>query len=283
MYSVKQGGGDGFVVFSEDDKSARVRKLQLETQLRRALEKGEFYLMYQPIYDLETMRIARFEALLRWENPQFGNVGPDEFIPLCEVNGLIVDIGEWVLATGYRQVCEWQATYGVATGISVNLSSRQLAAKNVVERLARCVDFGIEGRPAVDLEITESGIIDVGPRSIALMNELRAAGFSLSIDDFGTGYSSLAYLSQFPVECLKIDRTFTLALGGEKDSHGIVEAVIAKQRVVQREYLQARIHFTRKINLLQNRGRVQRATFMHEQCRLSQMQMGKFDVGQQRF
>ena len=230
MYSAKKGGGDGCAVFSEDDKSGRVRKLQLETQLRRALEKGEFYLEYQPIFDLKTMLIARFEALLRWQNPQFGKVGPDEFIPLCEINGLIVDIGEWVLATGYRQVCEWQDTYGVSAGISVNVSARQLAAKNVVERLARCVDLGRAGRPAVDLEITESGIIDVGPRSIALMNDLRAAGFSLSIDDFGTGYSSLAYLSQFPVECLKIDRSFTLALGGENDSHGIVEAVIAMGR-----------------------------------------------------
>jgi len=230
MYSAKKGGGDGCAVFSEDDKSARVRKLQLETQLRRALEKGEFHLEYQPIFDLKTMLIARFEALLRWQNPQFGKVSPDEFIPLCETNGLIVDIGEWVLATGFRQVCEWQDTYGVSTGISVNLSPRQLATKNVVERLARCVDLGRAGRPAVDLEITESGIIDIGPRSIALMNELRAAGFSLSIDDFGTGYSSLAYLSQFPVECLKIDRSFTLALGGENDSHGIVEAVIAMGR-----------------------------------------------------
>ena len=230
MYSAKKGGGDGCAVFSEDDKSVRVRKLQLETQLRRALEKGEFHIEYQPIFDLKTMLIARFEALLRWQNPQFGKVSPDEFIPLCETNGLIVDIGEWVLATGFRQVCEWQDTYGVSTGISVNLSPRQLATKNVVERLARCVDLGRAGRPAVDLEITESGIIEIGPRSIALMNELRAAGFSLSIDDFGTGYSSLAYLSQFPVECLKIDRSFTLALGGENDSHGIVEAVIAMGR-----------------------------------------------------
>ncbi|MDQ3287572.1 MAG: EAL domain-containing protein [Pseudomonadota bacterium] len=230
MYSAKQSGGDTCVVFSEDDKSARLRKLQLETQLRRALEKGEFYLEYQPIFDLETMLISRFEALLRWDNPQFGKVGPDEFIPLCEINGLIVEIGEWVLATGYRQVCQWQKTYGLSTGISVNVSARQLAAKDVVERLARCVDLERDGRPAVDLEITESGIIDVGPRSVALMNELREAGFSLSIDDFGTGYSSLAYLSQFPVSCLKIDRSFTLALGGQNNSHGIVEAVIAMGR-----------------------------------------------------
>lgn len=230
MYSAKQGGGDGCVVFSEDDKGARVRKLQMETQLRRALEKGEFHVEYQPIFDLETMKIARFEALLRWQSPQFGSVGPDEFIPLCEINGLIVDIGEWVLATAYRQTCEWQRTYGVSPGISVNVSARQLAAKNVVQRLSACVDLAREGRPAVDLEITESGIIDIGPRSIGLMNDLRAAGFSLSIDDFGTGYSSLAYLSQFPVECLKIDRSFTLALGGENNSHGIVEAVIAMGR-----------------------------------------------------
>ena len=254
MYSAKQGGGDSCVVFSEDDKSARVRKLQLETQLRRALEKGEFYLEYQPIFDLDTMRIARFEALLRWANPQFGNVGPEEFIPLCEINGLIVDIGEWVLATGYRQVCEWQRTWGVSIGISVNVSARQLGAKNVVERLAQCVDFSRGGRPAVDLEITESGIIDVGPRSIALMNELRAAGFSLSIDDFGTGYSSLAYLSQFPVECLKIDRSFTIALGGENDSHGIVEAVIAMGRSLGMKVVAEGVQTTAQLAALRTMG-----------------------------
>ncbi|MBA2239119.1 MAG: EAL domain-containing protein [Lysobacter sp.] len=254
MYSAKQGGGDACVVFSEDDKSARMRKLQLETQLRRALEKGEFYLEYQPIFDLETMLIARFEALLRWDNPQFGRVGPDEFIPLCEINGLIVDIGEWVLATGYRQVCAWQKTYGLSPGISVNVSARQLAAKNVVERLARCVDFERDDRPAVDLEITESGIIDVGPRSVALMNRLREAGFSLSIDDFGTGYSSLAYLSQFPVSCLKIDRSFTLALGSENESRGIVEAVIAMGRSLGMKVVAEGVQTTAQMKALQDMG-----------------------------
>jgi len=126
--------------------------------------------------------------------------------------------------------------------------------RDVVERLARCVDLGRAGRPAVDLEITESGIIDIGPRSIALMNELRAAGFSLSIDDFGTGYSSLAYLSQFPVECLKIDRSFTLALGGDNDSHGIVEAVIAMGRSLGMKVVAEGVETSAQLDALRELG-----------------------------
>ena len=227
MYSAKQGGGDAFAVFSQDDSTVRVRKLQVETQLRRALENGEFSLSYQPIFELEGMRLSRFEALLRWDNPLLGSVSPEEFIPLCEVNGLIVDIGQWVLATAFREVCEWQRVYGVSKGISVNVSARQLAVKDVAARLASCVDLTRPNAPKVELEITETSIIDVGPRSVAVMEDLRAAGFSLSIDDFGTGYSSLAYLSRFPVECLKIDRSFVTDLGATNESRGIVAAVVA--------------------------------------------------------
>ncbi|MDQ3617514.1 MAG: EAL domain-containing protein [Pseudomonadota bacterium] len=227
MYSAKQGGGDGFAVFSQDDSTVRVRKLQVETQLRRALDNGEFTLVYQPIFELEGMKLSRFEALLRWENPVLGTVSPEEFIPLCEVNGLIVDIGEWVLTTAFRQVCEWQQIYGVSKCISVNVSARQLAVKDVAARLASCVDLSGPNAPRVDLEITETSIMDVGPRSVAVMEDLRAAGFSLSIDDFGTGYSSLAYLSRFPVKCLKIDRSFVTDLGSCDQSGGIVAAVVA--------------------------------------------------------
>lgn len=254
MYTAKRAGGGSHAIFSRDDGDARVRKMQLETQLHRALEKGEFHLDYQPIYELATHELARFEALLRWNNPLLGVISPTEFISLCEKNGLIVPIGEWVLSTAFDQVIAWQRLHGLRVGVSVNLSGRQLGVRNLAQRLATCADLTVSDCPPIDLEITESSIIEVGARSVEIMKELRAAGFSLSIDDFGTGYSSLAYLSKFPVNCLKIDRSFVADLGGANDTRGIVAAVVAMGSSLGMKVVAEGVETAAQLHALQEMG-----------------------------
>ncbi len=209
MYRAKKQGKGCAVLFDAAMRTDTLRRLQIQTDLRFALEQKEFQLYYQPIIELSTSKIAGFEALLRWEHPQQGFISPGEFIPVAEETGIIVPLGEWVLREACRQLHIWKEKFISPKPLmmSVNLSSQQFTA-DLSQRVDKILqDTDILGRE-LKLEITETAIMTDPQLAIATLNELKQRGIMICIDDFGTGYCSLGYLHQFPVDILKIDRSF---------------------------------------------------------------------------
>ena len=223
MYHAKELGRANYQFFTEQMNQAASRRLALESELRRALAKEELVLHYQPIVEAASGKPAGHEALVRWQHPERGLVAPGEFIPLAEETGLILRIGEWVL----REACRW-AMRGTRKGrpVAVNLSPRQFNDPRLADHVARALkDSGLPPR-MLELEITESTAMQQTDATLAALQGLKALGVSIAIDDFGTGYSSLAYLRRFPVDRLKIDRTFVADIGVD-DPSAIVPAIIA--------------------------------------------------------
>ena len=202
------------------DARAQARRL-LELDLRAALVRGEFEVHYQPIHDLDAGAITGFEALVRWNHPTRGMMPPDEFIPLAEPTGLIVPLGEWVLRTACRDAKSWSQDVSVA----VNLSPAQFKPRNLVPLVVSALSAS--GLPAhrLELEITESVLLQDNEATLATLHELHELGVRISMDDFGTGYSSLSYLRSFPFDKIKIDRSFICELATRDDSMAIVRAV----------------------------------------------------------
>ncbi|MBW3629712.1 MAG: EAL domain-containing protein [Gemmatimonadetes bacterium] len=210
MYRAKARGTGQFEIFDRTMHADALARLQLETDLRRAIEREEFRLHYQPVIELKTGRAVGFEALLRWEHPLRGLVYPSEVIPVAEETGMIVRIGEWVLNEGCRQLVAWQKELGsdAPLWVGVNLSAKQLSQPNLLDRVEAAVrDTGIEPH-MLKLEITESGVIDNSEVATRTLRQLKSLGVQLFMDDFGTGYSSLSYLHRLPLDALKIDRSF---------------------------------------------------------------------------
>ncbi|RKT58654.1 PAS domain S-box-containing protein/diguanylate cyclase (GGDEF)-like protein [Azonexus fungiphilus] len=205
----KQAGRNTFRFYAPEMNADAARRLGLESALRDALKNGELDVHYQPQVSLDSGRVIGMEALLRWHSPQFGTVSPGEFIPLAEDNGMILAIGEWVLATACRQARRWHDLgLGAPLRLAVNLSARQFRQANLEQLVARCLaDSGLPAS-ALELEITESAFIDDVDEAIAMCRKLKQLGVKLSLDDFGTGYSSLSYVSRFPFDKIKIDQSF---------------------------------------------------------------------------
>jgi EAL domain-containing protein (putative c-di-GMP-specific phosphodiesterase class I) len=205
-----------------------VARLRTESGLRRALENDEFRLHYQPFVGLRTGALEGFEALLRWEHPEQGLLAPDKFLAVAEETGLIVPIGKWVLEESARQLAEWQCRFprGGPWTMAVNLSARQLARAGLAKQVAGVLaSSGIEPS-MLCLELTESVLIEATTPALAMLHSLKELGVQLSIDDFGTGYSSLSYLRRFPVDVVKVDRSFVAGLGVDGEDDAIVAAVV---------------------------------------------------------
>jgi diguanylate cyclase (GGDEF)-like protein len=228
MYRAKTGGKGRYVVFDQSMNDAAMERLGLEADLRRAIERGEFRLVYQPIVSLEGERICEVEALIRWLRPGRGLVSPSLFVPLAEETGLIVAIGQWVLEQACLQAVAWHRTHpDDAPRLSVNLSAKQFQHPRLVEDIARSVrTSGLDPR-MLTLEITESAIMVDTEAAAATLLRLKDLGIQLAIDDFGTGYSSLSYLKRFRVDTLKIDRSFVDKLGEDPHDTAIVRGVVA--------------------------------------------------------
>jgi diguanylate cyclase (GGDEF)-like protein len=222
----KEFGGGQIQRFSEELRQALNRKLVLESQLRRALEQNELFLVYQPKIDLKHETVAGLEVLLRWRHPEHGLVSPEEFIPVAEESGQIVEIGEWVLRSAVAQARRW-AEAGLRVPVAVNLSARQFLHSDIVATVEQVVREARLDPALLELELTESMSIDDPARSAELLGRLRALGVSLSIDDFGTGYSSLSYLKRLPVHKLKIDISFVQDMCQSSESLAMVKAIIA--------------------------------------------------------
>lgn len=224
----REGGSDDDTIhfFSHRSHTDLDERLAIEAQLRRALERNEFRVEYQPKVSIADGRIVGFEALLRWSNPVLGEVSPARFIPIAERTGLIIAIGAWVLDDTCRQMSAWAAATGAPVKVAVNLSPRQFHQKDLLPSIRDCIARWGVAPGSLELEITETALVSREQEVDVLMRGIRALGVELSIDDFGTGYSSLAYLKRFPVQRLKIDRAFIRDLGQDDDSAAIVHSVI---------------------------------------------------------
>ena len=225
LHKAKAAGKEGYVKFESAMQTAAQDRIHLEMDLADALEGEQFFLVYQPMLDLESERVVGVEALLRWRHPTGEVIAPDVFIPLAEGNGSIVPIGRWVLGEACSQGAAWCES-GHPLKISVNVSARQLERREFVEEVRRALaDSGLD--PAtLTLEITETVLMRKPEETASLLTELKALGVRIAVDDFGTGYSSLAYLRQFPVDSLKIDRTFITGLAVSREAHALTHTLI---------------------------------------------------------
>jgi len=220
MYRAKSRGKARYEIFDADMRASVVARLQLEMDLRRALEHGEFHNVYQPIVSLAAGQIVGFEALLRWQHPTRGQLGPEEFIAVAEETGLIRDLGWWNLREACRQMSEWRAGYNAYSQLtmSVNLSPKQFLQANLVEDIGSLMRELKLPPQALKLELTESTVMGDPSAAVEMLQQIKSLGISLAIDDFGTGYSSLSYLHRFPLDTLKIDRSFISSIGNGEDT-----------------------------------------------------------------
>lgn len=227
MYSAKGKGGNQFVLYQQGMSSHAEHRLETESQLRRAIERDEFKLHYQPVIDLRNNRLVGTEVLLRWHNNELRNPGPDQFISIAEECGMIGIIGEWVLTNACSQAMKWRRAGLPDINIAVNISARQFEESEIVDTVRRALNQS--GLPAkqLELEITEGLLINDTPNLRQSFQELKALGVRLSLDDFGTGYASLSYLKRYPFDILKIDRSFVHDIDQMQDSVTLVNAIIA--------------------------------------------------------
>ncbi|HEX3158595.1 MAG TPA: EAL domain-containing protein [Gemmatimonadaceae bacterium] len=227
MYRAKNGGKARFEMFDPAMHAAALTRLQLETDLRRAVEREEFTLAYQPLVSLATGRMVGMEALVRWNHPDQGLVSPNDFIPVAEETGLIVPLGRWVLWEACRQLKQWhELPGGEGLTVSVNLSPRQFTQTDVVGEVARALAAtGLDPR-SLKLEITESVIIERFEQAAQALAELKRLGVHVHMDDFGTGYSSLSYLHQLPLNAIKIDRTFIASIDSDERALHLVGSIV---------------------------------------------------------
>lgn len=227
MYRAKGQGGNAMAFFTQEMKQAMKDRLQIEAGLRRALEQGELLLHYQPIIDAKTGRVTSAEALVRWADPRHGLVSPLQFIPIAEETGLIVPIGDWVLREACAQARSWRDLGLGDIPVAVNLSARQFSAQSLEESVAQALQASHCPPSLLQLEITESSIMEQVEQALETMHRLTALGVKLTIDDFGTGYSSLSQLKLFPVSTLKIDRSFVRDIQIDANEDVLVDAIIA--------------------------------------------------------
>lgn len=228
MYRAKARGISCQEVFDRTMHAQALNRLQIETDLRHAIERDELFVVYQPILELSTGRLSGFEALVRWNHPKQGLISPAVFIPVAEETGLIVQIGNWVLCEACRQMREWQTTHPESFPIqmSVNLSGKQFMQPSLIEQIKSALKITELDPKYMKLEITETVVMENVEATIAVLKQIRALGIELSVDDFGTGYSSLSYLHRFPVSMLKVDRSFVSQMTNNNENKEIVRTIV---------------------------------------------------------
>ena len=252
LYQAKGRGKNCYVQFLPEMKSVAMDRLELlEIDLRTALEQKQFFLLYQPVFDLDSVNVCGVEALLRWRHPSRGIVGPDEFIPMLEETGMILPVGLWVLTQACRQAAAWHRL-GHHLTMSVNVSMRQLETDEFIEQvLETLVTTGLEPKSLI-IEISETSLMQDTDSTIRQLNKLKKLGVLVAVDDFGTGYSSLAYLRQFPVDALKIDRSFIAAMADSPESAGFIRTLVQLGRTLGLETLAEGIEQGWQLESLQN-------------------------------
>ncbi|HEX2917786.1 MAG TPA: EAL domain-containing protein, partial [Edaphobacter sp.] len=254
MFSAKEAGRNTFRFFTTEMTAQAMERLTLENNLRSAMKNNEFFIVYQPEFEIASGKIACCEALLRWKHPEAGMISPDRFIPIAESTGMIIPIGEWVL----RNACEQAKAFlefGMISGpMAVNVSAVQIKSEGFCSLLRKVLTE--TGLPAqfLELEITESLLLSRDESVFALLNELKTIGVSLAIDDFGTGYSSLGYLKQFPVNKLKIDRSFIVGIGRTREEEELVGAVLQMAQALHLKVTAEGVETDTQLNFLRSLG-----------------------------
>lgn len=232
MYEAKKSNNKGFVIYKKQQRFSHNQLLTLETKLHDAIKNQAFELYYQPKVNLQSNKIEGMEALIRWFDDELGFVPPDQFIPFAEDFGLISDISEWVIAKAGRQVTEWNKQYNLNLRVAVNISPSHLKADNFIERLNQILQKYEISPSALEIEITEMSFLDQNSDLLNTIKQLSEMDITLAIDDFGTGYSSLSYLKKFPVDLLKIDRTFIHEMYKNNADIAMVSAIISLARAL---------------------------------------------------
>jgi diguanylate cyclase (GGDEF)-like protein len=225
LYQAKTAGKNRYHTFNAEMQSATSRRDELEFDLRSALDSDEFRLVYQPIYNLDSLALASVEALLRWQHPTLGLVGPDEFIPILERTGQIREVGRWVLQTACEQMALWQSR-GDMIAVSVNVSAVQLNSDAIVDHIREALELSGLNAASLIIEVTETALMGNAGETTRRLQAVKDLGVRIAVDDFGTGYSSLAYLQQFPVDSLKIDRIFTNAITTSSESKALIGTLV---------------------------------------------------------
>jgi diguanylate cyclase (GGDEF)-like protein len=253
MYQAKQRGRHSYEFFSGEMNAHALERLTLENQLRRAVEREELVLYFQPKVDIATQRITGAEALVRWKHPELGMISPKKFIPIAEETGLIVEIGQWVLREACQQAHAWTTAGLPPLSIAVNVSSVQFNQRKVWHAVRGALERSGLPPGRLVLELTESMVMVNAEASIEMLYELKEMGVKLALDDFGTGYSSLTYLSRFPLDELKIDRSFVTGLPVERDSIAIVSAILALARELELKVVAEGVENREQLQFLRSR------------------------------
>lgn len=254
MNRAKNLGGNRYELFNAGMRERAIHRLELESDLRRAIEKDHLKIFYQPIFSPKDRRVTGFEALTRWNHPKFGVVSPEEFIPIAEETDLILDLGSWVLEQACRQIREWQDATGQPLRISVNLSARQVHQADLADQIGRCLDECNLEPSLLGLEITESLLVDTSGHARKMLSDLKALGTRIDIDDFGTGYSSLSYLYSLPVSGLKIDRSFVAKMGPGGENSEIIRSIISMAKDLNLEVVAEGVETAEQLSRLAEFG-----------------------------
>jgi EAL domain-containing protein (putative c-di-GMP-specific phosphodiesterase class I) len=252
MYRAKSLGKARYEVFDADMRASLVARLQIETDLRHGLERGEFRNFYQPIVALESGRIVGFEALLRWQHPTRGLLSPDEFIFVAEETGLIRELGWWNLREACRQLSEWKANSDnyLNFTMNVNLSAKQFLQPNLVEEIRNLMQELAFSPETLKLEITESTVMIDPAATAKMLQQIKSLGILLAIDDFGTGYSSLSYLHRFPLDTLKIDRSFISGVGDGGEGMEIAQTIMPMAKNLRLDVIAEGVETFEQVTLL---------------------------------
>ncbi|OLE54318.1 MAG: hypothetical protein AUG51_08590 [Acidobacteria bacterium 13_1_20CM_3_53_8] len=252
MYRAKMMGKNRYEVFDKAMHDRAMNLLQMETDLRRAVDRQEFFLEYQPIVELKSGQVHGFEALVRWQHPERGMISPLDFIPVAEENGLIIPLGRWVLIEACKQLRLWQEQVpeNPSFNLSVNLSSRQFSQPDLVEQIAAIIKETEVDARGLKLEITESMVMENIDTAVGMLTRLRSLGVEISLDDFGTGYSSLSYLHRFPINTLKIDRSFVSRMTDSSENAEIVRTIATLARSLEMDVVAEGIETERQFEQL---------------------------------
>ena len=256
MYRAKSLGKARYEIFDKAMHARAINLLQMETDMRRALEREEFILHYQPIVALDNFRLRGFEALVRWQHPERGFISPMDFIPVAEETGMIIQLGEWVLREACAQMQRWQKIFPVESPlfITVNLSSKQFSQNTLISKVAMILqETGVKPQ-TVKLEITESVVMENIDTATDMLRQLRGLGVKLAIDDFGTGYSSLSYLHRFPIDTLKIDRSFVTRMSENNENTEIVRTIVVLAQNLGMDVVAEGVETNEQLVLLQKLG-----------------------------